>query len=98
MKKKEKDSLLLLLKAMAVTICILLFMGLVFVAMNNTQKAISGESLQVYQNQDGLVVDVYGSQYLVELDEQTQLGDWAQTYWPVLPRPLRSIFYLIQMA
>lgn len=78
-----------MLQAMFATSLVLLFLFLLFMAMDNTQAAISGRQIQFYPHPQGFVVDLYGSGYLVDFTPLKELGSQLQQVWEYLPRPLR---------
>ncbi|MDY3989520.1 MAG: hypothetical protein UGF45_03290 [Massilioclostridium sp.] len=80
-----------MLETMLVTSLLLLFVFLLFTAMDNTQAAISGEQLTFYSHPQGFVVDLYGRGYLVDFTPLEQLGSQINQYWEWIPRPLRAV-------
>lgn len=96
MEVKRNLQLKWMLQAMLATSLALLFLFLIFTAMDNTQAAISGEQLQFYSHPQGFVVDLYGRGYLVDFTPLKQLGSQVQQIWEWIPRPLRAVQGIVE--
>lgn len=91
----NRKELLIAIRAMAVTIAVFVFFGALFVAMNNTERSITGEAFELSANSDGIIVDVYGDYYLVSMDLSPDLSPMNQLEEIVTscPEPLSGILF-----
>lgn len=89
--------ILIILKILAIVLFIIIFVALCLLAMSNTVKNMKGESLQVFNHSDGIILNLYGSAYLIDFTPLRQIGEWLQAHWIFVPRLVRLIQYMIEL-
>lgn len=92
-----RKQILTVLKILAIILFITIFLALGLIAMNNTVKNMTGESLRVLSNSDGIIVDVYGKGYLIDYSPFQQVKEWIQEHWILIPRSIRFIQYIADL-
>ncbi len=98
--KKSHESVILFFKSMTVTICLFLFFGAMFVAMNETQKSIDGRSVSVALSSDSMEISVGEDIWVIEKNETllSQVDAFLDHHAGILPLPVLLVENLHSFA
>lgn len=96
MRKSEIKTVLL---AAVCTLAIFLFIGVSFIAVNNTQKNLNGNGFAVMRSSNGFVVEWNKSRYLVDMQLSSMLNPLLQIRNVVtsVPLPFSSNMWIEHM-